>query len=220
MKKLLLSILLGLAATSAQAQGYERDQTGTSSRNSGFGIKGGLTLSDLVGSGTSLFRNPSQLTTFHAGIYGQHGYSKFASVLFEVLYSRKGYQADSLGLQAHLTTRLDYVEVPVLFVGNITSTISFHLGPQVSFLTGAYNGSQRLDLDKAGYKRFDFGGIVGAEARLGFARLGARYDLSFTNVYKNGAAVSYNGQPLSALVTDENIRNQVVQVYLGIGIAH
>ena len=220
MKKLLLPALLGLAATAAQAQDYERDQAGTGSRNSGFGIKGGLTLSDLVGSGTTLLGNPSQLRTFHAGIYGQHGYSKFASLQFEVLYSRKGYQADSLGQRATLATRLDYVEIPVLFVGNVTETISFHLGPQVSFLTGAYNGSQSLDVDKAGYRRFDFGGIVGAEARLGFARLGARYDLSFTSLYKSGSSVFYNGHPLTTLVTDENSRNQVVQVYLAIGVAH
>ena len=220
MKKVFLLVLLGFTAVAAQAQSYERDQTSTGSRNSGVGIKGGLTLSDLVGSGTSLFRNPGQLKTFHAGIYGQHGYSKFASVQFEVLYSRKGYRADSLGTAGNYTTRLDYVEVPVLFVGNITSTISFHLGPRASFLTGAYSGSRDLDLDKAGYKRFDVGGIVGAEARVGFARVGARYDLSFTNLYKSGAAVTYNGQPIAGLVTDENIRNQVVQVYLGIGVAH
>ncbi|MGI4870598.1 MAG: outer membrane beta-barrel protein [Janthinobacterium lividum] len=220
MKKLLLPALLSLAATAAHAQGYERDPSTTGSRNSGFGIKGGLTLSDLLTNGSKVVMNPKQLQTFHLGIYGQHGYTKFASLQFEVLYSRKGYQADSMGQKAQLTTRLDYVEIPVLFVGNVFENISFHIGPQVSFLTGAYNGSQSLDLDKGGYNRVDFGGIFGLEARVGFARLGARYDLSFNKVYKDGSAVTYNGHPVSALVTDADFRNQVVQVYLGIGIAH
>jgi hypothetical protein len=191
----------------------------TTSRNTGFGIKGGLSYSDLQGSGTSIFTSRDQLKTFHAGVYGQYGFTHFASVQVEALYSRKGFQSTNAA-GGQQDNRLDYLAVPVLFVGNITETLSLHLGPQVAVLTGARSGGQELEVSQSGYHRFDFGGVLGAEARLGPARLGVRYDLSFANLYKDGAALTYNGQPLSTLVTDPNIRNAVLQVYLGLGIAH
>ncbi|QKG54240.1 porin family protein [Hymenobacter sp. BRD67] len=226
--KYLLLLLVSLAATEvahAQVRGlpsagdYSEGQ-GTTSRNTGFGIKGGLSYSDLKGSGAGIFTNLNQLKTFHAGVYGQYGFTHFASVQVELLYSRKGFQADSNGLKSQQTTQLNYIELPILFVGNITETLSIHLGPQVSMLSSARTGSQDLDIGQSGYNRFDFGGIVGAEARLGPARVGVRYDLSFANLYKSGSAVTYNGHPISTLITDNNIRNSVLQVYLGIGIAH
>jgi len=223
-----LLLLASLAATGtahAQVKGlpsasdYSEGQS-TTSRNTGFGIKGGLSYSDLQGSGTSIFTNRDQLKTFHAGIYGQYGFTHFASVQVEALYSRKGFQSTATATGSQQDNRLDYLAVPVMFVGNITETLSFHLGPQVSVLTSARSGNTDLDVSQSGYHRFDFGGVAGAEARLGPARLGVRYDLSFANLYKDGAALTYNGQPLSSLVTDANIRNSVLQVYLGIGIAH
>jgi hypothetical protein len=222
---LLLASLAATGAAHAQVRGtpaasdYSEGQS-TTSRNTGFGIKGGLSYSDLQGSGINIFTNRDQLKTFHAGVYGQHGFTHFASVQVEVLYSRKGFESTNAATNASQHNRLDYLALPVLFVGNITETLSFHLGPQVSVLTGARSGDADLDVGQSGYHRFDFGGVAGAEARLGPARLGVRYDLSFANLYKDGAALTYNGQPLSALVTDSNIRNSVLQVYLGIGIAH
>jgi hypothetical protein len=223
-----LLLLASLAATSvahAQVKGlpaandYSEGQS-TTSRNTGFGIKGGLSYSDLQGSGTSIFTSRDQLKTFHAGVYGQYGFTHFASIQVEALYSRKGFQSTAPTTGGQQDNRLDYLAVPILFVGNITETLSLHLGPQVSVLTGARSGGQNLDVSQSGYHRFDFGGVLGAEARLGPARLGVRYDLSFANLYKDGAALTYNGQPLSTLVTDPNIRNSALQVYLGIGIAH
>jgi hypothetical protein len=222
---LLLAALAATGAAHAQVKGlpsasdYSEGQS-TTSRNTGFGIKGGLSYSDLQGSGTSIFSSRDQLKTFHAGVYGQYGFTHFASVQVEALYSRKGFQSTNTVNGGQQDNRLDYLAVPVLFVGNITETLSLHLGPQVSVLTGARSGGQDLDVRQSGYHRFDFGGVLGAEARLGPARLGVRYDLSFANLYKDGAALTYNGQPLSTLVTDANIRNSVLQVYLGIGIAH
>jgi hypothetical protein len=222
---LLLATLAATGAAHAQVKGlpsandYSEGQS-TTSRNTGFGIKGGLSYSDLQGSGTSIFSSRDQLKTFHAGVYGQYGFTHFASVQVEALYSRKGFQSTNTVNGGQQDNRLDYLAVPILFVGNITETLSLHLGPQVSVLTGARSGGQELDVSQSGYHRFDFGGVLGAEARLGPARLGVRYDLSFANLYKDGAALTYNGQPLSTLVTDANIRNSVLQVYLGIGIAH
>lgn len=222
---LLLAALGATGAAHAQVKGLPSasdysEGPGTTSRNTGFGIKGGLSYSDLQGSGTSIFTSRDQLKTFHAGVYGQYGFTHFASVQVELLYSRKGFQGTAPASGGPQDNRLDYLALPVLFVGNLTETLSLHLGPQVSVLTGARSGGQDLDVGQSGYHRVDLGGVLGAEARLGPARLGVRYDLSFANLYKDGAALTYNGQPLSTLVTDPSIRNAVVQVYLGLGLAH
>lgn len=234
MKKTLLFLLLaGAAAPAAHAQGgvlssksYGNGESGTESRNTGFGIKGGYNLSDLNGSGSGIFPNSNSLSAFHAGVYGQAGFNRFASLQVELLYSRKGFHTDQTTTTASGTAttyaardnRLDYLELPVLFVGNITETLSFHLGPQVSLLTKVKSGTEDLDLGANGYNSLDYGAIGGVEARLGPARLGVRYDLGLGKIYKDGTVVKYNNTALFANgISDGNIHNQTFQVYLGVG---
>lgn len=227
MKNLFLLFILALATGSqALAQSglsskdYDNGSGGTQSRNTGVGIKGGYNTSNINGSGADLFPNKNSFAAFNAGVYGQFGFTNFASLQVELLYIRKGYHTDagttSTGTpyNAH-DTRLDYFELPVLFVGNITETLSLHVGPQISVLTKVLNDGKNLDLNTNGYNTLDYGLIGGAEARLGFARLGVRYDLSLANIYKTGAAVPYGNTALT--VQDGKVRNQSIQVYVGIG---
>jgi hypothetical protein len=182
MKKALFALALALtAAPAVRAQdGPGLDSStqypasdGTESRNTGFGIKGGYNLASIQGANASLFTNRDNLKDFHAGVYGQIGFNNFASLMVELLYSRKGYRTDYLGTSTR-DTRLDYIELPVLFVANLTETLSIHVGPQVSLLTNVRDGGANLDIAANGYNSLDYGGIAGAEARLGFAKLGAR----------------------------------------------
>ena len=242
MKKLLALFALALATgPQARAQGglsskeYDNSASGSESRNSGFGVKGGYNVSYLKGSNVNLFPNAQSLSAFNAGVYGQFGFSNFASLQVELLYSRKGYRTEAgttspvicygpgpcpgPGTYPAFDTRLDYIQLPVLFVGNITETLSFHLGPQVGLLTKVLQGDQNLDLKANGYNSLDYGAVGGVEARLGPGRLGVRYELGLGNVYENGTVVKYQGTPvtLSGASTDGNIRNQTFQVYLGLG---
>lgn len=228
MKNLLFLFALALAAgPQAKAQGglsskdYANDGgDGTASRNTGFGLKGGYNTSNIKGSGADLFPNKNSLAAFNAGAYAQFGFSNFASLQVELLYIRKGYRTEagtsSTGTPyaAH-DTRLDYVELPVLLVGNLTETLSVHVGPQVSVLTKVLNDGQNLDLNANGYHTLDYGLVGGAEARLGLGRLGVRYDLGLADIYKTGANVPYGSTALT--VQDGHVRNQCIQVYLGIG---
>ena len=234
MKKSILSALLAIgAATAAHGQGgglsskeYAGGDGGTESRNTGFGIKGGYNVSDLSGSGAGIFPNSKSFQAFHAGVYGQAGFSRFASLQVELLYTRKGFRTEETTVTtggvatayAARDNRLDYLELPVLFVGNVTETLSFHLGPQVSLLTKVKSGGEDLALDANGYNSLDYGAIGGVEARLGPARLGVRYDLGLGKIYQDGTVVKYNNTALFANgISDTNIHNQTVQVYLGLG---
>jgi hypothetical protein len=218
MKKTLLFLLLAVAsAPAAFAQARpggslsSKDYTGggvTTSRNTGFGVKGGYNLSNFYGSGKDLRMGRDNLNSFHAGFYGQFGFNNFSSVQVELLYSRKGIRYnDGTGKN---DLRLDYLSLPILYVGNVTDNISFHIGPQVSLLTKVLENGQDRDLKANGYNSFDLGGVAGLEARIGPARVGARYDLGFARVIKR------NFVGLSDEQT--SIHNQTLQLYVGIGL--
>ncbi|GAA4055854.1 hypothetical protein GCM10022409_48910 [Hymenobacter glaciei] len=229
MKKTLLFLLLGLASsTAAFAQARpggsmsSKDYTGgktTESGNTGFGVKGGYNFSRPYGEGLT---NVSAYHNFHAGVYGQFGFNNFSSVQVELLYNRKGYNSDINGLTSpptvtNKTTRLDYVELPVLYVANITDNFSVHVGPQVSLLILAKQGDSNLGLSEKGFNTVDYGGIVGASFRVGPAQLGARYDLSFGKIFDTSKSYpNVNGGNTSG--TPPSVHNQVVQLYVALGL--
>lgn len=229
MKKTLLFLLLALAsgpAAFAQARPggslSSKDYTGgatTESGNSGFGVKGGYNFSRPYGDDIT---NVSAYHAFHAGVYGQLGFNNFSSVQVEVLYNRKGYNSDASianggAANKNQETRLDYLEVPVLYVANVTSNVSFHIGPQISLLTKVLQGGGDKALAPNGFNTVDYGGVAGAELRVGPARLGARYDLSFGRIFDTSKQYS-NPSGAPGTVTLSSVHNQVVQLYVGIGL--
>jgi len=229
MKKLLLFLLLATASTpaafaQARAGGElsSKDYTGggsTESRNTGFGIKGGYNLNRLRGDelkdATSKTIDREARNDFHAGFYGQFGFNEFASVQLEALYSRQGFTtAASAGSQHY---RMDYLSVPIMFVGNVTETLSFHVGPQISLLTKVRNEDtkQDLDIDTYNFNSLDYGGVAGVEARVGPARVGARYNLGLGKLFGDGTPIDKNSP--GAYGKNKDIYNNTFQVYVGFG---
>jgi hypothetical protein len=216
MKKTLLFLLLAVAsgpAAFAQAapggSQSSKDYTGgavTESGNTGFGVKGGYSLSNFRGDGADGIDGRKSLNNFHAGVYGQFGFNDFSSVQVELLYSRKGVEFNDGTGGGKQELRLDYLSVPVLYVGNITENISFHVGPQLSLLTKIKSAGEDLDIEENGFNSLDLGGVAGLEARVGPARIGARYDLGFSKLLEDSS------------FSDGDVRNNTFQVYVGIGI--
>jgi hypothetical protein len=223
MKKTLLFLLVAIASSSAAfAQARPGgsmssvDYTGggvTDSRNTGFGFKGGYNLSSLRGDDIKGIDRKSR-SDFHAGVYGQFGFNEFASIQSELLYSRQGFEANTGTASARQEYRMDYLSVPIMFVGNVTETISFHVGPQVSLLTNIRQDDRNLDISANGFNSLDFGGVAGLEARIGPARLGARYNLGLGKIFEDGP--SQTGV-VATQFGNSKIYNNLVQVYLGIG---
>ena len=234
MKKLSLLLALSLATVTAFAQKNDTNgpvglrsstdyDAGTSgSRNTGFGIKGGFNLADVYGDSKANFANSSNSKTFHAGIYGQYGFNNRLSIQPELLYSRQGFQGTSTNTPTSGTPatvndrRLDYLQLPVLLVFNILDNVSIHAGPQVSLLTKVTEDGKERKIANEGnvygysYTSLDYGVSSGAEARVGPARVGARYTAGFNEIIKEQLATTG-----SKALTD--IKNSVFQVYLGIG---
>ncbi|HEX8507400.1 MAG TPA: porin family protein [Hymenobacter sp.] len=224
MKKTLLFLLLALAsgpAAFAQAAPggaqSSKDYTGgatAESGNTGFGIKGGYNLNGLRGDDIrGIDRNAR--SDFHAGVYGQFGFNEFSSVQAELLYSRQGFEANTgVGSTVRQKYRMDYLMLPVLYVGNFTENLSFHIGPQVSLLTNIRRGDDNLDIAANGFNSLDFGGAGGLEARLGPARIGARYNLSLGKIFEDGN--SQTGT-INQEFSNSKLYNNLLQVYVGIG---
>jgi hypothetical protein len=218
MKKLLLFFALCLTSTSfvwAQegppgVRSSTDYGTGTNdSRNNGFGIKGGWNLAGVHGDNKSALVNRDNLNGFLAGIYAQFALNDAFSIQPEFLYSRKGYEADPSGAAVTLRkTQLDYLQVPVLFVYNFLDNVSVHVGPQVALLINAKNSTLDTSISQAGFHSLDYGAVGGLEARVGPARLGARYDLGLAKIRK-----------ASAMPTGDKLYNQAVQVYVGLGFS-
>ena len=225
MKKTLLFLLLATgSAPVAFAQNRpggetsSKDFTGggvASSRNTGFGIKGGYNLNGLRGDdikaiGTKASIDRQTRSDFHAGVYGQLGFNEFSSIQAELLYSRQGFEANTGPAGARQRYRMDYLMLPVMYVGNFTENLSFHIGPQVSLLNNIRKDEQTLDVAANGFNSFDYGGVGGLEARIGPARLGARYNLSLGKIFEDG-------NTKAGTFADSKLYNNLFQVYVGIG---
>jgi hypothetical protein len=228
MKKIFLFLLLAVAsAPAAFAQAApggaqsSKDYTGgavTDSRNTGFGIKGGYNLNGLRGDDVKgIDRNAR--SDFHAGVYGQFGINDFSSVQAELLYSRQGFEANTGNPATKSSTtdrqafRMDYLMLPIMYVGNFTDNLSFHVGPQVSLLTNIRRDEQSLDIAANGFHSFDYGAVGGLEARVGPARVGARYNLFLGKIFKDAGTTAL----INPAFANSNLYNNMFQVYVGVG---
>lgn len=231
MKKTLLFLLLAVtSSTAAFAQARpggslsSKDYTGgktNDSGNTGFGVKGGYNFSRPYGPDIP---NGSAYHDYHVGVYGQFGFSNFSSLQVELLYNRKGYNSDVTsynGNQKVVTnqaTKMAYFELPILYVANLTDNFAVHIGPQISLLTTAKSGDKDLALAENGFNTIDFGGIVGAAYRVGPAQIGARYDLSFGKVFDTNTKYAAPGSNPVVYYNNPSVHNQVVQLYVSIGL--
>lgn len=232
MKKIALILsLFALCGGSAYAQrgveGIRKSsdyQTTPDSRNNGFGLKGGWNASTIRGADQSNYSDLSARNNFHAGAYAQFGFSPKTSLQVEALYSRQGYKAASqfrttstgVANTGKYETQLDYVQVPVMFVYNFVDNVSFHVGPQVSLLVNAKEDKNSVNLASRNYNSLDYGAVGGIEARVGPARVGGRYVLSMADIYNDPKMENGVMTPSGSI---DNIKNSVIQVYVGFGFS-
>ncbi|MFD2783878.1 porin family protein [Hymenobacter rubripertinctus] len=164
------------------------------------GLKAGASLSNFAGQQADAYQN---LGGFQAGVFANIGFTRLFAFQPELLFSRKGAKLSP----PDLTTRLDYVDVPLLFHVNADG-LFFEAGPQVAFLVSARNKLGTVSTDvKPVYNTVDAGYVFG----LGYQRkagpgIGLRYNGGFTNVEK--------ALTLGSSKIQNNIRNSAFQLYL------
>jgi len=176
------SLFLCATSTSVKAQ-KTNSQT--------FGLKGGINFSNLYLEDAN---DNKMLTGFNVGLFAKLPLSSSLAIQPELYFTTKGAQTtyNSSFINGNVQYNFNYLEVPLLFVVNITENFNLHAGPYVSYmLNGKVKnksnvGSTDFDekINTEDYNKIDAGIAAGAGVDLGAISLGARYTYGLTKVGK------------------------------------
>jgi hypothetical protein len=221
MKKIVFLLAMGLLfAGSVSAQSYyygprrahRRPAPAPRSSNSDFyrvrvGITGGLNIANTVDSYNNDYRTGS-IAAWNAGLFIDVPLIYPLSFEPELLYSQKGFTAQTTA--GNLTSRTNFIDVPLLAKFHLAPGFNFLIGPQLSFptsTTNTYNdGFQVTEKDHFNYDNNTtfVDGVVGVSFDLNpSVELRARYTIDLNENDGNGAYTP-------------DYRNQVFQIGLGI----
>lgn len=202
MKKLFILAIGLFAATAASAQSPIR-----------LGVKAGLNLPNIIkGDGNNDFKtkiNPG----FNAGVTLDINLIKGLAFTPELLYSTKGYKAETVFGDYTQTTH--FIDVPILASINVGgSGLNLVVGPQVSFLMSTKNkfesgigtAEQKIIEDKSDrFKKSLVGGLIGFRYDINQqVDIHGRYALDFQKNNEDGSRET------------PEFKNQVFSVGLGI----
>lgn len=187
----------------------------------GLGIKGGLNFANVTNAKDI---NSSSRTGFAVGVYFSPPSKSIISSRTELLFSRQGYNF-STGTKSG-SVDLNYIILPQLMGINITKYVQLQIGAQMAYLLNA-KADSTTGTSMSGpysqimnyYNRFDYGAAAGIEIHpVGGLMIGARYNISFANTYKNFDPSQMGGSGSStppSFVPSVNAKNNVVQLFLG-----
>ena len=181
-----------------------------------FGIKAGVNLANLY---TSDAKSSDMLVGFNAGFFDKMAVSNSFAIQPELYVTTKGASVNYNNLLTNGSAKfnLTYIELPIVFIANVTDLLNVQFGPYVAYLVdgkvkngsniGLFNFENNINIDN--YNRIDAGLLVGAGLDFGALSLGARFNLGLTKVGKNQSI-------LGATYNVPNATNGVINLYLGI----
>ncbi len=210
MKRLLfaIAILLFISVTAdAQRRGYRKQRSSDDFYQPRVGLTGGLNLANTISSRNSDISTNTR-AGFNAGLFVDIPIIYPLSIQPEVLYSQKGYRANTA--YGDFAQRANFIDVPIMAKLKVVPALNILVGPQISFLMNTrntyYNGFTTLQerrYDYNGDKTF-LGGVIGVTVDLNRnVDLRGRYNIDFRENNPDGSS----GTP--------SYRNQVWQFGLG-----
>lgn len=133
---------------------------------------------------------------FNAGVLAEITVNKNFFIRPELLYSVKGYRSPLVGANGTATSRLNYINLPVLAGFPISRQLALLIGPEFGYMVKAtykYGSTTSNATDL--YQRFDWGLDLGATYKFTPA-LGVevRYNYGFRGLIK-GITTDENGNP-------------------------
>lgn len=174
------------------------------------GIKAGANFSNLYVDDVS---DQNMKIGLNLGLWHQSANGAFQT---ELTFANKGAEViydGALG-SGKYKFNLNYLEVPVLFVGHV-GNFNFHAGPYAAFLVGvnvkdvnsdgSVNGVTSLDRDD--FNTFDYGLSGGVGIDFDASQLGLRYNYGLREIGKSG---SFAGEAAN------NAKNSVLQLYFAL----
>lgn len=198
MKKLLVFAVLASFSLVATAQ--EEDVR--------FGAKVGVNLASISGDNTDGFDGR---TSFHLGSVVEIPITDKLAFQPEVLYSSQGAKLENtlLGVSVKTTTKLDYINIPLIAKYYVAQGLSIQAGPHIGFLISAKSKIETIGTDNEtdiddNIKSIDFGLNFGLGYQLDMGVFfDARYSLGLSNI--NDTATS----------DDIKQKNSVIQLSVG-----
>lgn len=206
MKKLIIvSLSIVLLSTTLVAQ-----ETRT-------GIKGGLNLTSLS---TDENNDNNLKTGFHLGVFTKIPVSESFAIQPELMYSMKGIKMkynESALADGDTKFNLNYIDLPVKLVFNLSEDFEFQVGPYVSYLVNAnvdtdaevldfWDIDSNEELDREHFHSLDYGISAGLGFDLDPLVMGLNYNLGLQPVAKDD---DVSNDILGAA------KNSVIQLYVG-----
>lgn len=183
-----IKLLAAIAITGLSLEGL---QAQTTSNENKFGVKGGVSFSNIY---VDEVDDNDVLTGFNTGFYATIPIGGLLSIQPEILYSRKGGELvyNNAFISGKSQFRLNYIEVPLLIKVNITDHLNVHAGPYFAYLIDARlnNDAQgsafdfKNQYDNDDFNKFDSGISGGIELEFSRIGFGVRYNYGVTSIGK------------------------------------
>lgn len=185
-------------------------------QESSVGIKGGVNLSTLSIDDNN---DKNMKIGFNVGVYNKIALTESFAIQPELLYSRQGLKVEYDGIADGETKfNLNYINLPIKLVFNLSEDFEFQFGPYVGYLIdanlksdaellGLFDIDSEDDVDRKNFNSIDYGLTAGLGFDLDPLIIGVNYNLGLSQVAKDDE-FSYN------MLGDA--KNRVIQVYVGL----
>ncbi|MEO8515373.1 MAG: porin family protein [Flavobacterium sp.] len=208
---LAVALTLGLTQTS-----NAQDNMTSKTSDVKFGIKGGVNFSNMY---TDDVDDENVLTGFTLGLFAKAPITNFIALQPELNFTTKGSELtyNNAFAQGKAKFRMDYIEVPLLLVVNVTKNFNIHGGPYLAYLihSSVKNDSDvnsfdfENTLNNDDFNRFDAGLSGGLGFDFDMLSFGARYNYGLTTV---GKERNFDGTNY----TFPDGKNSVLNFYVGL----
>ena len=180
-------------------------------KTASYGFKGGLNFSNLY---TDNVDDNNVLTGFNAGLYAKFPISKGIAIQPEISYTTKGAELvyNNAFVKGVAKFNVNYIEVPILLVMNITDNFNLHVGPYAAYMVSGKTSndsnliSTQRELDTKDFNKFDAGLAGGLGIDLDVVNFGVRYNYGLTKIAK---------QSNTSFISSD-AKNSVLSVYVGL----
>ena len=168
MKRLFFALSVLFLSTSVFAQGFE------------WGVKAGLNLASITKTDEAKMR-----TGLHAGVFGEYFVNDFFGIQGELLYSMMGAKGELEVVGVSVTSKVDFIVLPILAKIYLMENFSLDIGPQFGYMVSAKiagSGGSISYYDKVDNK-FDLSVGMGLSYKLPYnLGVSARYNLGLTEI--------------------------------------
>jgi hypothetical protein len=209
-----LIITLSIVVISLSASAQQQQTSSESTLTPKFGIKGGINFSNLY---IDDVKDEHVKIGGNVGLFAKLPLVKGVSIQPEILYTSKGAKVTYDNIfqgSGEYRFNLNYVEIPLIMVFNVTPNFSLSAGGYAAYLTSAKiknvksDGTVQgiTDLKADDFHRFDYGLVGGASVDIQNFTIGARYSYGLQPIGKSGN--------LSKDLT-QNSKNSAASLFIG-----